>query len=160
MAITRKVNSGIKIIEARIDEDVSLVPSHQVRYITLERCGLPRRSLERHEGSPYSLSQSHEGKKGISLMPSFSSTLEMSSFTTTSQAPRSISMCLFTIFLEEIIGAQPQSQLGGHPPRVTSSRSLTRTNRGGELNTMQWCKARTLEVFKSFTLKSHPNNKC
>src|SRR5215216_3555054 len=30
---------------------------------------------------------------------------------------------------------QPRSQLGGHPPRVTSSRSLTRTNRNGELNT-------------------------
>ena len=31
-------------------------------------------------------------------------------------------------------GHQP-SQLGGHPPRVTSSQSLTRTNRNGELNT-------------------------
>src|SRR4051812_27960033 len=30
---------------------------------------------------------------------------------------------------------QPPSQLGGHPPRVRSSRSLTRTNRNGELNT-------------------------
>ena len=55
---------------------------------------------------------------------------------------------------------QPLSQLGGLPPRVTSSRSLTRTNRGGELNTMQGCKARTPKVFKSLTLKSHQSNKC
>src|SRR5215217_3489147 len=32
---------------------------------------------------------------------------------------------------------QPPSQLGGLPRRVTSSWSLTRTNHGGELNTMQ-----------------------
>src|SRR3954451_1759950 len=56
-------------------------------------------------------------------------------------------------------GHQP-SQLGGHPPRVTSSRSLTRTNHGGELNTIQGCKARTPRVFKSLTLKSHQSNKC
>ena len=55
---------------------------------------------------------------------------------------------------------QPPSQLGGHPPRVTSSQSLTRTNRGRELNTMQGCKARTPKVFKSFILKSHQSNKC
>ena len=56
---------------------------------------------------------------------------------------------------------QPPSQLGGHPPRVTSSWSLTRTNRNGELNTMQGCKARTpRKVLKSFSLKSHQSNKC
>ena len=55
---------------------------------------------------------------------------------------------------------RPPSQLGGDPPRVTSSRSLTRTNHGGELNTMQGCKARTPKVFKSVTLKFHQSNKC
>ena len=32
----------------------SRVPSHEVRYVTLERCGSPRRSPERHEGPPSS----------------------------------------------------------------------------------------------------------
>jgi hypothetical protein len=44
---------------------------NEVRYVTLERCGLPRRSLERHEGSYYSPSKFHEGKKDISLWLDF-----------------------------------------------------------------------------------------
>jgi hypothetical protein len=59
----------------------------------------------------------------------------MASSKTTSQAPRRRSTGLFTNFHEEDTMAQPPRQLGGHPPRVTNSRSLTRTNRNGELNT-------------------------
>ena len=80
---------------------------------------------------------------GPFLMASFSSTPEMASSKTTSQAPRRRSPGLFTIFLKRSPEHQPPSQLGGHPPRVKSSQSLTRTNRNGELNTMQGCKART-----------------
>jgi hypothetical protein len=59
----------------------------------------------------------------------------MASSKTTSQAPRRRSPGLFTHFHKEDTMAQPPSQLGGHPLRVTSSRSLTQTNRNGELNT-------------------------
>jgi hypothetical protein len=59
----------------------------------------------------------------------------MASSKTTSQAPQRRNTGLFTNFHEEDIAAQPLSQLRGHPPRVTSSQSLTRTNRNGELNT-------------------------
>jgi hypothetical protein len=56
---------------------------------------------------------------------------------------------------------QPPRQLGGHPPRVTSSRCITRTNRNRELNTMQGCKERTSrKVLKSFSLTTHQSNKC
>ena len=72
----------------------------QVRYVTLERCGIPRRISQRHEGSPSSLCLSHEGI-GPFHMASFSSTPEMASSTTTSQAPRRRSPGLFTIFHEE-----------------------------------------------------------
>jgi hypothetical protein len=68
-------------------------------------------------------------------MASFSSTPEMAISKTTSQAPRRRSPGLFTHFHKEDTAAQQPSQLGGHPPRVTSSRSLTRTNCNGELNT-------------------------
>jgi hypothetical protein len=68
-------------------------------------------------------------------MASFSSTPEMARSKTTSQAPRRRSLGLFTHFHKEDTVAQPSSQLGGHPPRVTSSRSLTRTNPNRELNT-------------------------
>jgi hypothetical protein len=68
-------------------------------------------------------------------MASFSSTPKMANSKTTSQAPRRRSPGLFTHFHKEDTMAQPLSQLGGHPPRVTSSRSLTRNNRNGELNT-------------------------
>jgi hypothetical protein len=59
----------------------------------------------------------------------------MASSKTTSQAPQRRSPCLLTNFHEEDTMAQSPNQLGGHPPRVTSSRSLTRTNRNGVLNT-------------------------
>jgi hypothetical protein len=57
-------------------------------------------------------------------MASFSSTPEMARSKTTSQAPRRRSPGLFTHFHKEDNGAQAPSQLGGHPPRVTSSQSL------------------------------------
>ena len=38
-----------------------MFPSSRGRYITLERCGIPRRISQRHEGSPSSPSLSHEG---------------------------------------------------------------------------------------------------
>ena len=159
MAITRKESSGIEITEARGDEDVfpcSLAlqqgtsrleewRSHEgfpaPRRLTLFSEPHPRRIMAlslwlafpplRRWQAPQPLHKLHEGE---ARAPSQSST---------KRSP----------------GHQP-SQLGGHPPRVTSSRSLTRTNRGEELNTMQWCKARTPEVFKSFTLKSHQSNEC
>jgi hypothetical protein len=59
----------------------------------------------------------------------------MASSKTTSQALQRRSPGLFANFHEEDTAAQPPSQLGDHPPRVTSSRALTRTNRNGELNT-------------------------
>ena len=137
MAITRKEGSGIEIIEARGDEDVF-------------PCSLPLQEgtsrLEEwrsHEGFPNAtkahpiLRATPTKDNGPFLMVSFSSTPEMASSTTTSQAPRRRSPGLFTIFLKRSPEHQPPSQLGGLPPRVTSSRSLTRTNRGGELNTMQ-----------------------
>jgi hypothetical protein len=49
----------------------------------------------------------------------------MASSKTTSKAPQRRSPGLFTNFHEEDTAAQSPSQLGGHPPRVTSSRSLT-----------------------------------
>ena len=137
MAITRKESSGIEITEARGDEDVF-------------PCSLPLQEgtsrLEEwrsHEGFPNAtkahpiLRAKPTKDNGPFLMVSFSSTPEMASSTTTSQAPRRRSPGLFTIFLKRSPEHQSPSQLGGHPPRVTSSRSLTRTNRGGELNTMQ-----------------------
>ena len=96
---------------------------------------------------------------GPFLMASFSSTPEMASSKTTSQAPRRRSPGPSQSSTKRSPEHSP-SQLGGHPPRVISSRSLTRTNRGGELNTMQGCKARTPKVFKSLTLKSHQSNRC
>ena len=159
MAITRKESSGIEITEARGDEDVfpCSLPlqegtsrleewrSHEgfpaPRRLTLFSEPHPRRIMAlslwlafpplRRWQAPQPLHKLHEGE---ARAPSQSST---------KRSP----------------GHQP-SQLGGHPPRVTSSRSLTRTNRGGELNTMQGCKARTPKVFKSLTLKSHQSNKC
>lgn len=114
----------------------SRVPSHEVRYVTLERCGLPRRSPERHEGSPSSPSPLTK-MRALSLWLAFpplrrwqapqplhklhEGEARASSQSSTKRSPEH----------------QPPSQLGGHPPRVTSSRSLTRTNRSGELNTMQ-----------------------
>jgi hypothetical protein len=68
-------------------------------------------------------------------MVRFSSTSEMASFKTTSQALRRRSSSLFTNFHEEDTVTQPPIQLGVHPPRVTSSLSLTRTNHNEELNT-------------------------
>ena len=160
MAITRKVNSGIDITEARGDEDVipcSLTRS-KVRHVgemrvTTKVSRTPRRltffsepisrrtkalslwlafpPLRRWQ-APQPLHKLHEGEARASSQSS------------TKRSPEH----------------QPPSQLGGHPPRVTSSRSLTRTNRNEELNTMQGCKARTPKVFKSFTLKSHQSNKC
>ena len=137
----------------------SRVPLHKVRYVTLERCGAPRRIPQRTQRLTF-FSKPNPRRIWPFLMASFSSTPEMASSTTTSQAPRRRSPGLFTIFTKRSPWHQAPSQLGGHPPRVTSSRSLTRTNRGGELNTMQECKARTPKVFKSFSLKSHQSNKC
>ena len=105
----------------------------QVRYVTLERCGyhegtqtprrltffskpIPRRTMAlslwlafpplRRWQAPQPLHKLHDGEARASSQSS------------TKRSP----------------GHKP-SQLGGHPPRVTSSRSLTRTNRNGELNT-------------------------
>ena len=137
----------------------SRVSSHEVRYVTLERCGLPRRSPECHKGSPSSPSPLtkirtlflwlafpplRRWQARQSLHKLHEGEARASSQSSTKRSPQH----------------QPPSQLGGHPPRVTSSRSLTRTNRNGELSTMQGCKARTPKVLKSVTLKSHQSNKC
>jgi hypothetical protein len=50
-------------------------------------------------------------------------------------------LSLFTNFHEEDTTAQPPSQLGGHPPRVTSSQSLTRIIVMEISTLMQECKA-------------------
>jgi hypothetical protein len=62
MAITRKVNSSIEITGHAETKMYSRVPQHEVRYATPERCRLPWRSPERHEGPPSSPSQYHEGQ--------------------------------------------------------------------------------------------------
>ena len=120
----------------------SRVPSHEVRYAALERCGLPRRSPERHEGSPSSPSPLTK-MRAISLWLAFPPLRRW-------QAPQPLhklhegeARASSQSSTKRSPDHQPPSQLGGHPPRVTSSRSLTRTNRNGELNTMQGCKART-----------------
>ena len=112
----------------------SRVPLHEVRYITLERCGIPRRFPQCHEGSPSSPSPLTK-MRALSLWLAFpplrrwqapqplhklhEGEARASSQSSTKRSPQH----------------QPPSQLGGHPPRVRSSRSLTRTNRNGELNT-------------------------
>ena len=160
MAITRKVNSDIEITEARGDEDVSRCSLTRSKLITVGEMRVTTKDTRTPQRLTFFSKPPHEDK-GSFLMAIFSSTPEMASSKATSQAPRRRSSCLFTIFHQEITAAPPPSQLGGHPPRVTSLRSLTRTNRNGELNTMQGCKARTQrEVLKSFSLKSHQINKC
>ena len=136
MAITRKVSSGIEITGARGDEDVF-------------SCSLPLQEgtsrLEEwrsHEGFP-NATKAHPilrakpmKDNGPFLMVSFSSTPEMASSTTTHKLHEGEARAPSQSSTKRSPGHQP-SQLGGLPPRVTSSRSLTRTNRGGELNTMQ-----------------------
>ena len=100
MAITRKESSGIEITEARGDEDVF-------------PCSLPLQEgtsrLEEwrsHEGFPNAtkahpiLRATPTKDNGPFLMVSFSSTPEMASSTTTSQAPRRRSPSPFTTFHE------------------------------------------------------------
>src|SRR3954463_14541802 len=98
--------------------------------------------LTRHKGSPFSPSLSHEGI-GLSLWLAFpplrrwqapqplhklhEGEARVSSQSSTKRTPRH----------------QLPSQLGGHPPRVTNSRSLTRTNRNGELNTYARMQSKT-----------------
>jgi hypothetical protein len=74
-------------------------------------------------------------KLGLLLIVYFSSTSDMASSKTTSQAPQGRSLGLFTNFHEDNTATQPPSQLEGHPPRVTISWSLTQTTHNGELNT-------------------------
>ena len=137
MAITKESKLGYRNNRGtRRRRCIPVFPSFARRYVTFGEVGIPRRISQRHEGSPSSPSLSHEGIAPF-LMVSFSSTPEMASSTTTSQAPRRRSLGpLHNLPRRRSPGHQP-SQLGGLPPRVTSSRSLTRTNRGGELNTMQ-----------------------
>ena len=135
MAITRKVNSGIEITETCGDEDVfpcsptqgevrhvgemraTTKVSRTSRRLTFFSKPIPRRKNPlslwlafpplRRWKAPQPLHKLHEGEARASSQSS------------TKRSPEH----------------QPPSQLGGHPPRVTSSRSLTRTNRNGELNT-------------------------
>jgi hypothetical protein len=51
---------------------------------------------------------------------------------------------------------QPLSQLGGVPTRVTSSRSLTRTNLNGELNTIQEYKSKNTRESAQILLSQIP----
>ena len=115
---------------------IPVFPSFARRYVTFGGVEVPRRIPRATKAHPI-LRTTPTKDNGPFLMVSFSSAPEMASSTTTSQAPRRRSPGLFTIFLKRSPEHQSPSQLGGHPPRVTSSRSLTRTNRGGELNTMQ-----------------------
>lgn len=138
----------------------SRVPLHEVRYVTLERCGIPRRSPERHGRLTFFSEPIPRRTKALSLWLAFPPLRRW-------QAPQPLhklhegeARASSQSSTERSPEHQPPSQLGGHPPRVTSSRSLTRTNRNGELKTVQGCKARTPKVFKSFTLKSHLSNKC
>jgi hypothetical protein len=111
----------------------SRVPLHKVRYVTFgEVWGCTKRPPRSTKGTFFSEPIPVKELPSYSRIASFS-TPEMasskplhkllvgearaSSQSSTKRAPRH----------------QPPSQLGGHPPRVTSSRSLTRTNRGGEL---------------------------
>ena len=114
---------------------IPVFPSFARRYVTFGGVEVPRRIPQHHEGSPYSPSLSHEGI-ALSLWLAFSPLRRW-------QAPQPLhklhegeARAPSQSSTKRSPGHQP-SQLGGLPPRVTSSRSLTRTNRGGELNTMQ-----------------------
>ena len=160
MAITRKVSLGIEITEARGDEDVF-------------PCSLPLQEgtsrLEEwrsHEGFPNAtkahpiLRAKPTKDNGPFLMVSFSSAPEMASSTTTSQAPRRRSPGLFTIFLEEITGApttKPTRRSPSKSNKLTVSHSNKSWWRAQHYAMMQ---SKKLEVFKSFTLKSHQSNEC
>ena len=90
----------------------------KVRYVTLERCGAPRRIPQCTRRLTF-FSKPNPRRIWPFLMASFSSTPEMASSTTTSQAPRRRSPGLFTIFTKRSPWHQAPSQVGGHPPRVT-----------------------------------------
>ena len=133
----KEVNSGIEITETRGDEDVSRCSLSRRKVVTVGEVRIPRRTPVRHEGSPSSPRPPHE-VRALFLMVSFSSTPEMASSTTTSQSsrrrrPRASPQSS----TKRSPRSQPPNRLGGHPPRVTSTRGLTRTNRTGELKPMQ-----------------------
>ena len=160
MAITRKVNSGIEITKARGDEDVSRCSLTRSKLITVGEMRVTTKASRTQRRLAFFSKPPHEDE-GPFLMASFSSTPERW------QAPQPLhklhegeARASSQSSKKRSPQHQPPSQLGGHPPRVTSSRSLTRTNRNGELNTMQGCKARTPKVFKFVTLKFHQSNKC
>ena len=71
------------------------------------------------------------------LMVSFSPTPEMASSTTTSQSSqREKTWASLQYSTKRSPRSQQPNRLGCHPPRETSTRALTRTNRTGELKTM------------------------
>src|SRR4051812_8369103 len=101
--------------------------SLQVRYVTLERCGIPQRISQRHEGSPSSPSLSHEVIDPF-LMASFFSTPKMASSTTTSQAPRRRIPGLFTIFHKEDT-AVPTSKPSRRSPSKSNKLTVSHLNK-------------------------------
>ena len=104
MAITRKVNSGIEITEARGDEDVSRCSLTRSKLITVGEMRVTTKDTRTPQRLTFFSKPPHEDE-GPFLMASFSSTPEMASSKTTSQAPRRRNSGLFTNFHEEVTAA-------------------------------------------------------
>ena len=105
----------------------SRVPLHKVRYITLERCGAPRRIPQRTRRLTF-FSKPNPRRIWPFLMASLSSTPEMASSTTTSQAPRRGSPGLFTIFHEEVTAA-PSSKPTRRSPSKSNKVTVSHSNK-------------------------------
>ena len=135
MAITKKSILGyINNRGTRRRRCIPVFPSLRGRYVMLERCGIPRRIFQMPRKLTFFFEPIPWRIMALSLWTNFpplwicpapqqlhklhEGEARASSQSSTKRSPRH----------------QP-SQLGGHPPRVTSSRSLTRTNHGGDLNT-------------------------
>ena len=107
-----------------------MFPSFARRYVTLERCVIPRRISQAPRRLTFFSEPNPRRILALSLWLDFPPLRRW-------QAPRTLhklhegeAHACSQSSTKRSPGYQP-SQLGGHPPRVTSSRYLTRTNRGG-----------------------------
>jgi hypothetical protein len=105
----------------------SRIPPYEVRYVTLERYGLPQWSPERHKFSPSTPSQYHQGQR---LFPHYEDGKLHNHFTTsTKEKPEP----LHNLPRRDHRSTNRQGNKEVTPPRVTSS--PTQTNCNGYLNT-------------------------
>ena len=127
MAITRKVNSGIEITEAHGDEDVSRCSLTRSKLITVGEMRVTTKASRTPRRLTFFSKPPHEDE-GPFLMASFSSTPEMASSTTTSQAPRRRSSGLFTIFHEEVTVA-PTAKPTRRSPSKSNKLTVSHSNK-------------------------------